>query len=174
MARFVRWGLLSVGTVFLLLQLVRPPVDPPKGGHGQSLLNSDKLDPQVKIVLRRACADCHSYETRWPWYARIAPISLFLAKDVQLGREKLNFSEWPTDPEIELEEIYDVIERRVMPPRNYVRLHADARLTERERELILKWVTDQTGASATPWSPTSSKRSALGEHARETARALGN
>jgi hypothetical protein len=50
--------------------------------------------PAVKVVLRRACYDCHSNETQWPWYSRIAPISWLLAWDVREGRAELNFSTW--------------------------------------------------------------------------------
>jgi hypothetical protein len=50
--------------------------------------------PAVKAVLRRACYDCHSHETVWPWYSRIAPMSWLLVRDVQEGRAELNFSTW--------------------------------------------------------------------------------
>ena len=50
--------------------------------------------PSVEEVLRRACFDCHSHETRWPWYSRVAPASWLVARDVHEARQELNFSDW--------------------------------------------------------------------------------
>ena len=50
--------------------------------------------PHIKTLLRRACYDCHSNETRWPWYTYIAPVSWLILHDVERGRQELNFSEW--------------------------------------------------------------------------------
>ncbi len=50
--------------------------------------------PEIEATLRRACYDCHSNETRWPWYSRVAPLSWFIVRDVEVGRKEINFSEW--------------------------------------------------------------------------------
>jgi len=52
------------------------------------------VDPQVAGILDRACADCHSNKTRWPWYSHVAPVSWFVIDHVNHGRSHLNFSEW--------------------------------------------------------------------------------
>ena len=54
--------------------------------------------PDVQAMFRAACYDCHSDETRWPWYSHIAPVSLLVAGDVKRGRSHLNLSEWPAEP----------------------------------------------------------------------------
>ena len=86
-----RWIVQSgLGLLVLVVDFQFIPVDtanPP--------VESDiPTSPAVKAVLRRACYDCHSHETVWPWYSRIAPMSWLLVRDVQEGRAELNFSTW--------------------------------------------------------------------------------
>lgn len=97
----------------------------------------------VHAVLRRACYDCHSNETRWPWYSRVAPVSWLVARDVARGREDMNFSEWPVfDFEAQEHAFVDIhkqIDRRRMPLPIYVFMHPEAKLSEAERRLLLEW-----------------------------------
>ncbi len=115
-------------------QLVRPArTNPPPA----SPLPID--DAAAKAVLRRACFDCHSNDTRWPWYAGVAPMSWLLVHDVNEGRSKMNFSTWK-DPEGELfEEICEEVREGKMPPTMYVPLHAEARLSEADKALLCSW-----------------------------------
>lgn len=97
----------------------------------------------VQAVLERACYDCHSNETRWPWYSRVAPVSWLVARDVARGREDMNFSEWPVfdfeAQEHALADIVKQVDRRKMPLPIYLTMHPEARLTEAERGAILAW-----------------------------------
>jgi uncharacterized membrane protein len=127
-------GLLLVGVV---LQFV--PVDrtnPPE--HGQLAAS-----PEVQAVLRRACYDCHSNETNWPWYSKIAPVSLLISSDVKKGRKEVNFSVWESYDKRrktrKLREIAKEVEKGSMPLAYYLPLHPDAKLTAAERDLILSW-----------------------------------
>ena len=96
----------------------------------------------VAASVRAACYDCHSHETTWPWYSRIAPVSWLIASDVNEGREHLNFSEWPAEADRaakKLDRVNEVLDYREMPPKKYTLLHADARLTETQRKEIMDW-----------------------------------
>ena len=99
--------------------------------------------PEVETILRRACYDCHSNETRWRWYAQIAPISFLLARDVKEGRREVNFSIWDRYEQRrkarKLKEIVKEVEEGDMPPWYYVSVHADAKLSQADREAIVKW-----------------------------------
>lgn len=101
----------------------------------------------VETILRRACYDCHSNETRWPWYARVSPISFLIASDVREGRRELNFSVWDRYEQRrkrrKLKEIIKVMERSDMPPWYYVPVHLDAKLSQGERETIVEWCKQQ-------------------------------
>ena len=128
---------LAVVIVLALIQLIpadrtNPPVR----------IDVDAPD-EVKEILRRACYDCLSHETRWPWYSRVAPVSWWIADHVEEGRGDLNFSEWPAldfyARELALKDIEEQITKGEMPLRNYTILHPEARLTDDERETILRW-----------------------------------
>ncbi len=92
--------------------------------------------PQTRELARRACFDCHSNETVWPWYSNVAPVSWLIQRDVDEGRQKLNFSEW-NRPQDELDEITEVIREGEMPPMYYVLLHPQAKLSQTEKEALI-------------------------------------
>jgi hypothetical protein len=104
--------------------------------------------PPVHDILRRACFDCHSNETVWPWYSRVAPVSWLVARDVHQGREHLNFSTWnrldPSQRVKALEEAWEEIEAGDMPMAIYVPLHPDARLTDGDKTALQAWIREAT------------------------------
>jgi hypothetical protein len=95
------------------------------------------------MVLKRSCLDCHSNETTWPWYSRIAPVSWMLAYDVYEGREHLNFSHWgdyPGEKQVKLrKEIREEVDEGEMPPFQYYLVHREARLGNQDKEIIRRW-----------------------------------
>lgn len=125
---------------------------------GIQLVPMDRTNPPVEAdlaapapveeILRRACYDCHSHETRWPWYSRVAPFSWWLADHVEDGRADLNFSQWPLFDfearELFLRDIVKQLEDGTMPLRSYVLGHPEARLTNEERDLLLNWARGES------------------------------
>jgi hypothetical protein len=99
--------------------------------------------PAVRDVLRRACYDCHSHETVWPWYSRVAPVSFLVAHDVAEGREELNFSRWDfADAAVESRvrrRVWREVEEGEMPLWFYVPLHPAARLNAADKEALRAW-----------------------------------
>ena len=101
----------------------------------------------TRDMVKRACFDCHSNETRWPWYTRVAPASMLMQRDVKEGREVLNFSEWVGGRnETETEEMVEVISKDQMPPPYYLVLHPEARLTEEEKGRLINGLIATTAA----------------------------
>jgi len=101
--------------------------------------------PEVEAIMRRACLDCHSNETRWPLYARIAPGSWLMARDVNKGRSHLNFSEWGSTDEderqLDRENAWEKVEEGEMPPWFYVYpMHLSARLSDADKALLKGWM----------------------------------
>ena len=93
----------------------------------------------TESLARQACFDCHSNQTRWPWYASVAPISWRLYHDVTEGREHLNFSaldKTSSHAHEAIQELRETIVSREMPPRDYLLLHPEARLTVKERHTL--------------------------------------
>ena len=100
--------------------------------------------PEVNAILRRACYDCHSNETRWPWYTDIAPASWLMAYDVHEGRHSLNYSNWGKLDEGVRSRLLRLTQRDVnggrMPPWFYVYpLHMEARLSDSDRPHVSDW-----------------------------------
>ena len=102
-------------------------------------------------VLVRACGNCHSNHTDWPWYSHVAPVSWWIARDVREGRESLNLSEWETysapQRRDKLESICGLISTGRMPPRQYRSMHPEANLTEMEKEAVCAWANEGTSGA---------------------------
>ncbi len=100
--------------------------------------------PGIEATLRRACYDCHSNETRWPWYSRVAPISWLIVRDVEMARKEINFSEWgsyyPATRRRKLEWMGRALREGKMPPRLYELMHPGARLADADRAALERWV----------------------------------
>jgi hypothetical protein len=125
------------------IQFFRPERSNPELEAKNDLRNVPGTDSSSALIFRRACYDCHSNETRWPWYSNIAPVSWFLASDVHTGRKHLNFSLWgkyaSTRRSQSLDDIQDEISSGDMPLPAYLLLHPSARLTAAEKDTVLAW-----------------------------------
>jgi hypothetical protein len=126
--------IIGVAVLFIAIQFVQPDrTNPPANASFEGVA---KIAPEAGPILKRACADCHSNETTWPWYSRIAPVSWLVADDVKEGRAHLNFSEWnflsPEASAIKLREICREVKSGGMPMWQYRLMHPEARLTPEE------------------------------------------
>jgi len=108
--------------------------------------------PEIDAVLRRACYDCHSDQTRWPWYSRVAPFSWAVAHDVNLARREVNFSEWgeyyPATRKRKLEWMERALLEEVMPPWSYRLIHPGARLSDDDRVRLERWIETELDVPA--------------------------
>ena len=136
--RIVVWLLVIGVALFAAIQLV-----PYGRDHSNPPVTAEPEwdSPRTRELAQHACFDCHSNETVWPWYSHIAPPSWMLQRDVENGRSSMNFSEWPEMTpvvgEALAEAIRDEIEDGGMPPRQYLLMHGDAKLSDAEKtELI--------------------------------------
>jgi hypothetical protein len=102
---------------------------------------------QTRQLAQRACFDCHSNETRWPWYSKVAPVSWLVTHDTIEGREHVNFSEWNRYSE-EAEEFAEVIRAGEMPLPIYLPLHPEARLSAAEQQQLIDGLVATVGQSS--------------------------
>ena len=93
--------------------------------------------PQTRALAVRACYDCHSNETTWPWYSNVAPVSWLLQRDVDEGRRELNYSELDR-PQQEARDSAETVQNGTMPPNFYVWLHPEAGLSPAERDAFIR------------------------------------
>ncbi|MGA3180604.1 MAG: heme-binding domain-containing protein [Verrucomicrobiota bacterium] len=125
------------------LQFLNPPLTNPAVAPGDDLMASNAPPAAIAALLRGACYDCHSYETKWPWYGHVAPVSWFLAGHVNDAREAMNFSDWPNDDPQAARKSFSRILRQVqtgrMPLRSYTWMHPASRLTPAQRQELADW-----------------------------------
>ena len=100
--------------------------------------------PATRALARQACFDCHSNETAWPVYSRVAPVSWLIQRDVSEGRAALNFSEWQR-PQKEATEAPEKVRERDMPPAIYQLMHAPARLSDADRDRLARGLAKSLG-----------------------------
>ena len=151
-----KWILLALVAAWGLLQLANPSRVNPPAKNNFPIANAP---PEIAARLRAACYDCHSDETRWPWYSHIAPVSWLIASDVQRGRRHVNFSDWPTNSVTaarKLEDMSEEIDYGDMPLKKYTLIHADARLTAVQRKELENWLDAQAAELKTQAARTNS------------------
>lgn len=133
LGRPVRWVVLGGSGLFLALQLV-----PYGWRHPNPPVAADAPwpSPRAADLARSACYDCHSNQTEWPVYSYVAPMSWLVRRDVEQGRDELNFSLWDGDGG-DADDAAEAIEDGSMPPDRYTLLHPSARLSAAEKaELV--------------------------------------
>jgi len=117
---------------------------------GRSLLAGSKTPQPILAVFQRACQDCHSANTEWPWYSRIPPISRQIHEDVAQGRKFMDLSKWDTYTNAErsgfLMAIVAATQSHIMPPPKYAWMHPRAKLSEAELRSIKSWAIDERAA----------------------------
>jgi len=139
---------LLVLIVVLLVVIQFVPVKAPSNNINTSndLVSVEKLDGDVSVILKSSCYDCHSSQTHYPWYSHMAPVSWLVANDVKEGRAKLNFSDWKLNNKRrkirQLEDIKEQVQQGEMPMGIYTVIHKKAKLTESQKQLLVKWTDD--------------------------------
>lgn len=147
MKRILKWAIAALVVIFAALQIVQPArTNPPVKSD---FLKATAAPPEVAAMFHSTCYDCHSDETRWPWYSYVAPVSWQVAQDVNEGRRHINLSEWPDKPDLarkKIENMSDEIDDGDMPIKKYTLIHKDARLTQQQRDTLTQWLNDQASA----------------------------
>ena len=141
---------LAVLVILVLLQFVRPEKNLGQSTGPNEILDRYAASDTVKALIRTACYDCHSNNTRYPWYTNIQPIGLWLQHHVNEGKKELNFSEFTSYPskkaDHKLEESVEQIRNQEMPLSSYTLIHADAKLNDQQRDLVIRWIEEVRGS----------------------------
>ena len=147
MPAFFRGALLGFLALLIGIQLIRPARTNLVVVPSHTLDAIVPVPPQVESILQRACYDCHSDLTRWPWYSNVAPVSWFVIDHVDSGRRHANFSDWvrrdTKNPAEYTRERFQAICKEVqshnMPLTSYLLVHRTARLSQGDIETICEW-----------------------------------
>jgi len=132
--RWKRNLILGVGALvvlFVALQLI------PVNTTNPAVVGEPNWDsPQTRALAREACFDCHSNETVWPWYSKIAPVKFLIGRDVHDGRRAINFSDWANRQQ-SVGEIQEAVGGGSMPPWFYVLMHPKAKLSSSDKQALI-------------------------------------
>jgi hypothetical protein len=131
--------------VFIAIQFFQPAKNKQEGEMSPDFMNDLKVPQKVAIVLKTSCYDCHSNNTRYPWYTSVQPMGWFLAKHIKDGKEALNFNEMGVfsqrRQQSKLKAIHNSVRDGSMPLASYTLLHPAAKLSEEKKTLIMNWAT---------------------------------
>jgi Haem-binding domain len=140
-ARWARRALTVFLVGFIGIQLVRPDRTNPPVKPADSL--QAKAPAAINALLDRSCRDCHSNETRWPWYTNVSPTSWLVANHVHQGRDHFNYSEWTGYPSDEQDKFLgamcNLTKRDRMPLASYLLIHRDAKLSPADVTTLCTW-----------------------------------
>lgn len=141
MNKIIKIVLIIALIVLVVIQFIRPEKN--SEGYESVVFFEEETapSPQVAAILKENCYDCHSNQTQYPWYAEIAPFSLFLNDHILDGKKHFNVSAWKKysdkKKEHKLEEVVEMIENNEMPLTSYTLLHGD--ISGAEKKLLLQW-----------------------------------
>ncbi len=139
-SRYILWGLLAALVIIQLFQIdkTNPPID-----SKQDYIVLAAPSEQIVSILKDACYDCHSHETKYPWYTNVQPVAWWIKGHINHGRKHLNFSEWGTysgkKKAHKMEECYEMVEEKEMPLNSYTWVHPEARLDAAQRQTLVAW-----------------------------------
>jgi len=147
--------LLFLLIVFVIAQFFRPDKNEGSLESVTAFYEDTKPPENVKAILTKACFDCHSDATRYPWYNNITPVNYWLANHVKHGTKHFNVSTWKGNSvkrkDHKMEELIEMVEAKKMPLPSYTWTHSDAKLSNQQIEEILKWAEQvRLGYALTP------------------------
>lgn len=141
--KIIKKILLALLVVFLAMQFYRPQKNVSDTVPSTDLLLVEQPPAELAGIFKAACYDCHSNNTKYPWYNHIAPVSFLLADHVKEGKKHLNFSEWESysakKKAHKMEECIEEVKERHMPMESYVWMHPEAKLTDAQIAMLTEW-----------------------------------
>jgi hypothetical protein len=135
--------LLFLLTALVVIQFIHPKSNKAKGDQPYHISKTFPIPGDVKSILSKACNDCHSNNTRYPWYSNIQPVDWWMDKHIRKGKKGLNLDEY-TNKRLryqyhKMEELIDMVKEGEMPLNSYTWIHKDAILSQAEKNTLLNW-----------------------------------
>lgn len=146
----VKWSVVAVMAILILIQIIQPSRTNPPVIPSRSLEAHVDVPREVQAVLKRSCYDCHSSATVWPWYSHVAPVSWYVAHDVNVGRSHINLQDWEAqvneqEGKEHLGLVCKLIREGKMPPADYRVMHNGSDVSPQETNAVCAW-TQKVGA----------------------------
>ena len=135
--------LLALLVILIIMQFFHPPRNIMQGAMPNHISKQHTISPEVKTILEKACNDCHSNYSTYPWYSKVQPIDWWMTHHIIEGKRELNFDEFTTyslrKQYHKLEEVMKEVKDGEMPLNSYTWIHKDAVLTSAEKEALINW-----------------------------------
>jgi len=135
--------LILLAAILIIIQFFRPAKNISSAKSSADISSIYTVPGEVNTILDKACNDCHSNNTVYPWYAEVQPVAWWLNNHIEEGKDELNFSEFgsysPARRYHKLEEIKEMIDDNEMPLSSYTLIHTDAKLTDAETQALINW-----------------------------------
>ncbi len=145
MKQILKWSGIALVGALVVMQFFRPDMSNPESEPTRSIWSDSAVPSAVRQILTRSCIDCHSYQTDWPWYSHVAPVSWLVAGDVRDGRKHVNLSLWMEYPQRRkmkiMREIVEETTGGEMPLGIYTLMHPSARLSPDDLKALKSWST---------------------------------
>ncbi|TCZ73501.1 heme-binding domain-containing protein [Flaviaesturariibacter aridisoli] len=149
--------LLIIAAILVIIQFIRPERNLHPGTQTASIGRAYPVPAPVQGILEKACYDCHSNNTRYPWYSNIQPVGWWLERHVNEGKRGLNFDEFAgythRRQSKKMKEAAEQVEKGEMPLDSYTWIHKDAVLTAQERSTLIAWAHDVQRLAADSTKP---------------------
>ena len=160
--KVVKIILLVLLAAFVVIQFIRPPKNVSDGNMPNDISRKFRIPEHVQTELHNSCYDCHSNNTRYPWYAEVQPVGWLLDKDIRDAKKNLNFSEFGAyrlrRQYIKLGQIADQVSEEEMPLPNYTIMHTDAKLSPERRARLVTWANAMRDSMKAMYPPDSLER----------------
>lgn len=138
--------LVALFVILVILQAFRPDKNNVSANTTNSIAKNYAVPDSVKVILAKACNDCHSNKTQYPWYTNVQPVGWWIDDHIEDGKHHLNFDEFSNyriaKQYKKLEECMDELKEGDMPIGSYTLIHKEAVLTEAEKQTLYNWCTD--------------------------------
>lgn len=157
--KIVKRILIVLLIIFVLIQFIRPAKNQSTVVSSNDISTKYPVPDSVQQILKVACNDCHSNNTRYPWYAQIQPVGWWLSNHIKDGKRGLNFSEFTTyrikKQFHRLDDINEMVKKNEMPLSSYTIIHKDAILTEQQKLILSNWTEELKDSIRNHYPPDS-------------------
>lgn len=145
--------------IFIVIQFFRPEKNNGELVTERHISKAFAVSDDINKILNKACNDCHSNKTDYPWYSHVQPVAWWLAGHINDGKRHLNFSEFTgyslKKQYHKLEEIIEMVKSEEMPLQSYTLIHTSSKLTEAEKSQIITWAENAMQEMKTKYPPDS-------------------
>ncbi len=136
--------ILTIGIVFVGIQFIPVNLNNSELEQKNDIIVTENPPQEIAVLLRTSCYDCHSNNSAYPWYDKIAPVSWWVAHHIDEAKEELNFSEWATftskRKNHKLKEMIEVLDEGEMPLSSYLIMHSDAKISADQVAQLKSWI----------------------------------